>query len=168
MPFRTAVVVSFAVLAGAAAAAQEAPPPLDACAMLPEAEALALLPGATQLARQPASARSADREASTCAYRDGADPQRSVTLSVQRFPEAVPSSIGWALFNDNELENVDGIARGAMWKPSTATMMLVLKAEFVALTVTRPEAPATMEEVRAALKRVYERLGAPTGSATAP
>jgi hypothetical protein len=166
--FRTAVVVSFVVLAGAVAVAQEAPAPLDACAMLPEVEALALLPGTKQVTRQPTTARSADRESSACDYRDAADPLRAVTLSMQRFAASVPSSIGWALFNDNELESVDGIARGALWKPSTATMMLVLKREFITLTVTRPDAPPTMEQVRAAMKQVYERLGATAGSATAP
>ncbi len=170
MSLGTAVVVSFVVLAGAVAVAQEAPAPLDACAMLPEAEALALLPGTKQVTRQPAAARSADREASACTYQDEADASRRVALSIQRFPRAVPAEIGWALFNDHELESVDGIARGALWKPSTATIMLVLKQEFITLTVTRPDAPATMEEVRALMTQVYERLEAPASerSVTAP
>jgi hypothetical protein len=103
-------------------------------------------------------------------YRDRADTARAVTLSIQRFPKAVPTDIGWAIFNDYELERVDLGGRGALWKPSTATMMLVLKTEFISLTVTRPEAPATKEEVGAAMKKVYERRGtpAPERGVTAP
>jgi hypothetical protein len=157
-------------LTGAAIDAREARPPLDACAMLPEADALALLPGAKQVEQQATAAQPADREVSGCAYHDRADASRRVTLSIQRFPNAVPTEIGLAIFNDHELEPVEGVARGALWKESTATMMLVLKIEFITLTVTRPEAPATMEEVRAAMKAVYERLGAsvPERSPTAP
>ncbi len=170
MPVRPIMVALSVVLTSALVAAQEARPPLDACVTLTEADALALLPGAKQLEQQTASNQSADREVSTCAYRDQADPSRRVTLSIQRFPTSVPSSIGWALYNDYELENVEGVARGALWKPSTATMMLVLESEFIALTVTRPSAPATVDEVREAMKKVYQRRGAPTPerSVTAP
>jgi len=154
---RPAVVGLSIVLMGSAVVAQEARPPLDACAMLLEADARTLLPGAKQLKQQATAAQPPDREVSACAYHDEADAARGVTLSIQRFPKAVPADIGWAIFNDHELETVDGIARGALWKESTATMMLILKAEFITLTVTRPEAPATMEEVRAVMKMVYER-----------
>jgi hypothetical protein len=49
-------------------------------------------------------------------------------------------------------------------------MMLVLKTEFITLSVTRPEVPATPEEVRTVMKQVSERLGAPASqrSVTAP
>ena len=170
MSIRLAVVGLSVLLLGPAAMAQEDRPPLDACAELTEADALALLPGAKQLERQATAAQPPGREFSGCAYRDGADPSRSVMLSIQRFPTAVPTEIGWALFNDHELERVDLGGRGALWKESTATMMLILKAEFISLTVTRPATPATMEEVRAALKQVYERRAAPVPerSVTAP
>jgi hypothetical protein len=158
------------VLLGAGAMAQEDRPPLDACAALNEANALVLLPGATRLEREATAAQPPGREVSGCTYRDGADPSRSVTLSIQRFPTAVPTEIGWALFNDHELERVDLGGRSALWKPSMSTMMLVLRTEFITLSVTRPEVPATLEEVRTVMKQVHERWGAPASqrSVTAP
>lgn len=157
MTLRPAVVGLSILLLSSAVAAQEARPPLDACAMLLETDARTLLPGAKRLEQKGTSAQPADREVSACEYRDEADTSRMVTLSIQRFPKAVPADIGWALFNDHELERVDFGDRGALWKESTTTMMLVFKTEFITLTVTRPDAPATMEEVRAALKAVHER-----------
>jgi len=165
---RPAAVGLSVLLLGGAAMAQEDRPPLDACATLTEADALVLLPGAGQLERQATAAQPPGREVSGCIYRDGADPSRSVALSIQRFPTAVPTEIGWALFNDHELERVDLGGRGAFWKESTGTMLLVLKAEFVTLTVTRPDAPATRAEVQAAMKKVYERRGVPEPNVTAP
>ena len=146
-----------AVLAPALAAAQEARAPLDACALLREADALALLPGTKQLTQAPSSARADDRESSACVYTDLADATRTVALSVQRFPATVPNEVGLALFSDYELEPVDGVGNGALWKPSTGTLIMVVDPDFITLTVTRTDPPTTMTEVRGIMKKVYAR-----------
>lgn len=156
MLLRTLAVMT-AVLAPALAAAQEARAPLDACALLREADALALLPGTKQLTQAPSSARADDRESSACVYADATNPGRTVALSVQRFPATVPNEVGLALFSDYELEPVDGVGNGALWKPSTGTLIMVVDPDFITLTVTRTDPPATMTEVRGIMKKVYAR-----------
>ena len=156
MLLRTAVVATI-VLAPALGLAQAVPAALDACALLHEADALALLPGTKQVTQAPSSTRADDRESSACVYTDAVDATRTVALSIQRFPATVPSDVGLALFNDYELVPVDGVGNGALWKPSTGTLIMVSDPDFITLTVNRTDTPATMEEVRKVMKRVYAR-----------
>lgn len=145
------------VLTPAPAAAQEVKAPLDACALLREADALALLPGAKRVTQTTTSDRAEGRESSACVYADAADPRRTVALSVQRFPATVPNEVGLALFSDFELEPVDGVGNGALWKPSTGTLIMVVDPDFITLTVNRVDPPATLTEVRGAMKKVHAR-----------